>query len=434
MNPSSRGFAQVGLGFLLLTAHTNAASLTALGVLPSDNPRSFATAVTPDGKYVVGYANSGTGSEAFRWSQTSGMVGLGDLEGGEFRSEAYSIADDGTSVFGAAFPGFGMSYEPFQWTPTQGLTRLGDGPPPGLQASSAVDASSDGQVVVGGALDSTGLALPFRWTADGGYKSLTPLPPGAVSGGAAAVSSDGRTVAGYLESSGSRTEGFRWTEESGVLGLGKEITGRTVITEVYGLSADGRFITGLVRYDDTGNLEMFRWSASEGMLPLGHLPKGEARSIGFGITANGQMIVGEATMEIITPGLPFPMRIPRAAVWYEGTGLRPLWDVLVEAGVNPAADGWGFLATAKAVSPDGRFVVGVGDHNGRPEAFIADLAQRVELTRIENRWQLSWPNGFKLQQSVSLNPPSWADVPGASSPWEMTLTEPAAYFRALRNP
>ena len=58
-----------------------------LGTLPGHN-YSLAADISADGVVVVGSSgivNTAVG-EAFRWSAVEGMIGLGDLPGGEYRS------------------------------------------------------------------------------------------------------------------------------------------------------------------------------------------------------------------------------------------------------------------------------------------------------------------------------------------------------------
>ena len=51
--------------------------------------RVGAAAVSTNGMFVVGSSSSVNGdSEAFLWSQANGMIGLGDLPGGNFASSA----------------------------------------------------------------------------------------------------------------------------------------------------------------------------------------------------------------------------------------------------------------------------------------------------------------------------------------------------------
>ena len=49
--------------------------------------------MSADGSVIVGYSQSDFGAEAFRWTESEGMVGLGDLPGGEFYSQALGTAD-----------------------------------------------------------------------------------------------------------------------------------------------------------------------------------------------------------------------------------------------------------------------------------------------------------------------------------------------------
>lgn len=54
-----------------------------------------------NGETIVGYANSALGQEAFRWTAATGMVGLGDLAGGIYSSEAWGGNGDGALIVGS---------------------------------------------------------------------------------------------------------------------------------------------------------------------------------------------------------------------------------------------------------------------------------------------------------------------------------------------
>src|SRR5262245_481844 len=90
---------------LLVLAGTTTASrprFHQLGDLPGGTVRSDATAVNADGTVVVGTSNSELGPQAFRWTQQTGMVGLGTLGGTPFHSAARAVSGDGRVVFGAS--------------------------------------------------------------------------------------------------------------------------------------------------------------------------------------------------------------------------------------------------------------------------------------------------------------------------------------------
>jgi len=73
--------------------------------------------------------------------------GLGDLDGGDFHSEAFKVSADGSTVVGMGYGGSGL--EPFRWTQQDGMVGLpaipGGSPSPG----DAIQVSPDGSVVVG---------------------------------------------------------------------------------------------------------------------------------------------------------------------------------------------------------------------------------------------------------------------------------------------
>jgi probable HAF family extracellular repeat protein len=111
---------------------------------------SEARSVSADGTTVVGYSNSAGGEEAFRWTRAGGMVGLGDLAGGEFKSAAWGVSADGSVVVGVATTDRGE--EAFVWDSARGMRALKDelgGDLTGWRLLAARRVSDDGGVVVG---------------------------------------------------------------------------------------------------------------------------------------------------------------------------------------------------------------------------------------------------------------------------------------------
>ena len=178
--------------------------LIPLGFLPEDQPDefsvsfSFAQAVSGDGQVVVGSSASTKhlerGDQAFRWSATDGMTGLGFLPG-ETQSTATAVSADGSVVVGVS----GLSA--FRWTATSGLENIGNFFPTGV--------SADGNVVVGVAQD-TGTAT--IWTPDGGAQALQAVLENQLNSplgwqglnSVAAISDDGTVVVG----NGTNAEGL----------------------------------------------------------------------------------------------------------------------------------------------------------------------------------------------------------------------------------
>jgi probable HAF family extracellular repeat protein len=67
---------------------------------------------------VVGQSSGAYGYEAFRWTQGTGMIGLGSLPGG-FVSAATGVSADGSVIVGYSVGG-----EVFVWNSTQGMRSL----------------------------------------------------------------------------------------------------------------------------------------------------------------------------------------------------------------------------------------------------------------------------------------------------------------------
>lgn len=137
-------------------------SFQGLGDLSGGDYQSVALGISANGSTVVGYSNSASGQEAFRWEDGS-MIGLGDLPGGIFSSSARAVSGDGSVIVGRCTPG-GYS-EAFRWTQTGGMIGLD-----GLVGSNANAVSGNGSIVVG---NCDGEA--FRWE-DGSIVGLGYLP------------------------------------------------------------------------------------------------------------------------------------------------------------------------------------------------------------------------------------------------------------------
>jgi probable HAF family extracellular repeat protein len=143
--------------------------MVGLGDLPGGGFMSFAVDDSGDGTAIVGYGESASGTEAFRWTSAGGMVGLGDLPGGSFQSYGHGISDDLSTIIGASSSASG-NYEAFRWTSGGGMVGLGD-LPGGSFFSSAGDVSADGSTILGVATSASGTEA-FVWDAANGMRSL----------------------------------------------------------------------------------------------------------------------------------------------------------------------------------------------------------------------------------------------------------------------
>ncbi|HRQ74005.1 MAG TPA: hypothetical protein PLU35_13345 [Phycisphaerales bacterium] len=291
--------------------------MVGIGFLPGGN-ESYATRASGDGRWIVGRGPSSEGGQAFRWSETTGMIGLGDLPGSTFYSEAIGVSDDGSIVVGLSKSGAAggpSNFEAFRWTPETGMVGLGF--MPGHNVSVAVDVSADGRIILG----------------------------------ASTIGGDG--------------EAFLWTPESGMNGLGKpdgwwSASGAS-------LSADGTTVVGDGIKPQSG-IEALRWRADTGWIPLGHLTDRPDRvSVASGVSPNGSFVVGRSTADIGE----------EAFVWSEDWGMRSVREVLLDFGIDTIDSGWALsIATGVTVAGDTLIITGTGWNRNFPshqEAWIAHI-------------------------------------------------------------
>ena len=273
--------------------------LVGLGDLPGSAFYSTANAVSADGSVIVGAGVSTSGvREAFRWRRDLGLVGLGDVQGDPFYSEALGISGDGRLALG--YGSVGTSVKAVCWSPSRSFT-LGD-LPGGAETSVAIDASTDGSVIVGlsvsAASDPAGEA--FRWTLASGLVGLGDLPGGSFESVASAVSNDGSVIVGS-GTSASGPEAFRWTEADGLVGLG-DLPGGDSFSRATAVSADGSVVVGFSIDDSSSFGAAFVWDAAHGMRSLRSILvddygldlSGWTLFDAMGVSADGLTIVGNA--------------------------------------------------------------------------------------------------------------------------------------------
>ena len=337
---------------LLPAAQAQTASFTGLGDLPGGDFDSQAYSVSADGSVVVGKGKTVNGDAAFRWTEAGGMVGLGDLPGGTVVSKATVTSADGSVVVGESQSAKGL--EAFRWTEAEGMVGLGGLPGGSFFFSRALSTSADGSVIVGES-QSPGGFQAFRWE-DGTMTGLGDLPGGFFFSQAYTISADGNVIAGQSQSANG-PEAFRWTADGGMVGLG-DLPGGTYFSVVYSASADGDVLAGWGQSPE--GIEAFRWEDGA-MIGLGDLPGSFFFSVALATSSDGSAVVGYSEAE--------PQGY-HAFLWTEADGMRDLKEVL-ENDYGLDLTGWK-LSLAYDISDDGTAIVGYGtDPAGRTEAWRA---------------------------------------------------------------
>jgi probable HAF family extracellular repeat protein len=174
---------------------TQKGGIVGLGFLPN-NVFSSASSISADGSVIAGtssnnyqeFNDQAYNGQAFRWTQETGMVGLGFLPDNVF-SLAKNISADGSVVVGSSSSRFGSLHEAFVWTQTGGMVNLKDTligaglDLSGWNLESARDVSADGLTIVGNGTNPSGQSE--AWIAN---LSPEPIPePLTILGSIAAI-------------------------------------------------------------------------------------------------------------------------------------------------------------------------------------------------------------------------------------------------------
>ncbi|MEK6703510.1 MAG: hypothetical protein AABZ53_14715 [Planctomycetota bacterium] len=214
---------------------------------------SEASGISGDGTVVVGDARDANffGSEAFRWTDSGGMQGLGFTRPSHFYSTSMGISRDGRSIVGYSYDG--TTTDAFVWTQDHGMQGLRG--IDGLNAH-AYGVNATGTVVVGESyVDSHGGNRAVAWV-NGSLVNLGP-PPEAGPSFARAVSDDGSVIVGNcVLLSNDQNRAMIWTAAGGsvllsdyVTGLGVSVPAGWQFFYATSVSADGRTIGGFGGFD-----------------------------------------------------------------------------------------------------------------------------------------------------------------------------------------
>jgi len=393
------------------------ASFQGVGDLPGGTVESAAYAVSADGRTIVGSSVSSNGVEAFRW-RDGVMTGLGSLPGSTFGSRANGVSGDGSVIVGRSRSS--LTLEGFRW---ENGTMVGLGTIPGYASSAALGVARDGHTIIGHGYrdlqlnesldDINYTAIQAALWTNGVPVALGDLPGGpfdSASGGPGAINANGTIILGRSRTEISQTyEACRWINgEIGALGF---LPGGLPYSMALAISGDGAAIVGRsssarsTQGSDRG--EACRW---DGGVPsgLGDLPGGDFDSIAWGVSDDGEVIIGTGTSSTRR----------EAFVWDRVNGIRPLKEVLESLQLN--LNGW-TLDEAFGISADGTVITGTGTHDGTPEGWIAKVSRTelinglgtrmtVKVACLDICWNSKTNKAYQIQYKSNLTADVWTDL------------------------
>jgi hypothetical protein len=250
---------------------------------PANVTDGFASGISSDGKTALAdFRNQptfdgGTGTY-FLSTQTKSWTKIDPLP---FAS-ATALSPDGKTVLGHLYSSNG-TLEGVKWTQDTGLQQLptptddengnvinGNG---GVIRVTPTDVSTNGDVVVGSIDAGLSFHRAFRWTVDGGMTLLSPIP-GVGGNFASAMTPDGRFIVGgegYARFGGDGNAAFIWDRVTAqservsdvLAGLGVDLGGWR-LSGASAISDDGAFIAG-TGLDPQGNTRA--WIANLAPVP-----------------------------------------------------------------------------------------------------------------------------------------------------------------------
>jgi uncharacterized membrane protein len=233
---------------------------TNLGTMPGATITS-STGISADGSVVVGFGSwrDPTGQEVaheepFRWTQETGMVSLGALQG-NIMARGATVSNVGSTVVG--FSTVAGTSTPWIWTQETGMDAFAL--PSGAMGGVLSAVSGDGSVLSGTAHESTG-NRGFTWDAQNGFRFM---PPGVQNGPSSRISADGGTLIGTI--SPAPNNPYRWTRDEGVTVIGLP----SQFGFAYSLTPDGSIIVGELNTE--GGFENYRafvWDQQHGAQDL----------------------------------------------------------------------------------------------------------------------------------------------------------------------
>jgi len=357
-----------GIALALFAGHATAGTFIDVGV-----PGGQLTGLSHNGRIASGVVGGGS----WRWAKDRGAIpldGFGDANG----MSAWGQPVAGSTTDGEGNKIAAIAYSNF--AAIGGPTLVGGWPgaiPQDDFLSSAYDASDTG-VVVGLAIDASGIYFAFRWTAMEGMSRLQVNHPENASR-ANAISADGTTIVGWNDADNGGRNGVIWQD-----GIPLELVDGSggPVGEALAVSSDGSVVVGSGYFNaSTGESEAWRWTAATGVQSIGCLSDGFScgPASAFAVSDDGNVVLGDS-------GFGFSRE---ATIWTSEGGIERISDYATAHGVTVPAL-WE-LKSGGGVSADGKTLAGWGLSPGGLDSWIIDLHEDlVTEARVQAHGTVNW--------------------------------------------
>lgn len=286
-----------------------------------DGSLSAITGITADGR-VTGFYFTTDSIRAGLWSLAGGWEELANTVfnvGCDFNvASAWDATADGSTVVGMLWDGCRVAAG--NWNTVTGtntmMQRLGANWSPEMAPDNRASAIADDGSLSGG-WASTELAgrFPALWRQDGTGFLLEGLPP-ENGGEVMAISADGSMAAGYWGG-----DAFYWTQATGAVSIGylesEDSFGGAIANAI---AADNRLIFGVSGSPFWGTPQTFVWTQAAGMRPLVDviteagltIPEGTSLTNVIAASTDGTVVLGQA-MDADFNVISFVLVLPESA-------------------------------------------------------------------------------------------------------------------------
>jgi probable HAF family extracellular repeat protein len=333
---------------------------------------SQADAISADGLAVIGSSENQAGQYlGFYWKNNV----ITELSLGGDYSQATEMSANGLGVIGYAQDNTGQTYG-FHWIDNN-IHKLSLGG----STSQITSMSQDGRAVIGQADTPTGNSYGFH-SRNG---TMTTLSLGGVYSQATAMSQDGRAVIGTAQNSNQDILGFHWRD-----GVITELSLGGTVSVATSMSQDGLAVIGSSQ-TSAGNTQAYYWKNGQiKELSLG----GQSGKADF-ISTDGLVVIGTSQT---TSGSLESFR------WTERDGIKSLYDVLIEAGIDTT--GWSPTFTTNPqshISSDGSVITGTNFYNGIAQSFIMTMKGLITPEELSKSLESVSQQSKHLQSAIIEN-------------------------------